>query len=340
MGLETEKITQQEYEANGVMAAPDRLTGSSAENKQIFDRFARNVLMEKFNRLIDRLSAGGSGSSGAEQIGSAAIEGLTAQTAGGQIAELQSKALHKSGAEEISGTKTFLAAPVLPEPAQAQHPATKGYADGKLALKAEKAEVYSKTEMNAAVDLAKGTVAAINGISGKAGEIIFQDSGAGTISVVADPAARTIKLAARGTAIPANHAAAHAAGGIDPISPQMIGAATANDLDTKVDAHNQAADAHSAYLAKKSITYAATLTAAGWSGSAAPYTQTVTAAGITANDAPLADVVLSADAAAAMAQLEAWGMIGRITTGAGIITATCYEEKPAVDLNLTMKVVG
>jgi hypothetical protein len=80
------------------------------------------------------------------------------------------------------------------------------------------------------------------------------------------------------------------------------------------------------------------LPASGWSASA-PYTQTVNAAGMLTTDAPLADVVLSATAATAKAQLEAYGYIGRIDTGSGQITVTCYEDKPAVDLTLVLKVV-
>lgn len=84
-------------------------------------------------------------------------------------------------------------------------------------------------------------------------------------------------------------------------------------------------------------TYIATLSTS-WSGSG-PYTQTVSVAGILATDNPLADVVLSDTAATAQAQLEAWGCVGRITTAAGSITATCYDSKPTTAIPIQLKVV-
>ncbi len=86
------------------------------------------------------------------------------------------------------------------------------------------------------------------------------------------------------------------------------------------------------------LTFTANLPANGWSGTA-PYTQTVAVAGLLETDIPLVDVVLSETAATAKAQLEAYGCIGRIDTVAGQLTVKCYEDKPAVDLTLVLKVV-
>ena len=36
---------------------------------------------------------------------------------------------------------------------------------------------------------------------------------------------------------------------------------------------------------------------------------------------------------------EAWGFVGRVTAGNGQITAYCYEDKPAVNLPVILKVV-
>lgn len=87
------------------------------------------------------------------------------------------------------------------------------------------------------------------------------------------------------------------------------------------------------------FTLSATLTAAGWTGEAAPYTQTVTVTGITAAMNPLVDVVLSDDTETALAQLEGWGYVSSIVTGAGNITARCLEDKPTVDIEIQLKVV-
>lgn len=87
------------------------------------------------------------------------------------------------------------------------------------------------------------------------------------------------------------------------------------------------------------FTLSATLTAAGWTGDAAPYTQTVTVTGITTAMNPLVDVVLSDDTETALAQLEGWGYVSSIVTGAGNITARCLEDKPTVDIEIQLKVV-
>ena len=91
--------------------------------------------------------------------------------------------------------------------------------------------------------------------------------------------------------------------------------------------------------ADKSVERTGTLLSTGWTGSG-PYTQTVSVSGVTAADKPIIDVVLSSGTETAIAELEAWGMVSKIETGAGSITATCLEEQPEVDLNLQIKVVG
>lgn len=84
--------------------------------------------------------------------------------------------------------------------------------------------------------------------------------------------------------------------------------------------------------------YAATLLAEDWSATA-PYTQTVEVEGVLGTDTPLVDVVLSDDAEDAVAELEAYGLVGRLDTDEDEITVTCYEDVPEVDLTLALKVV-
>ena len=92
--------------------------------------------------------------------------------------------------------------------------------------------------------------------------------------------------------------------------------------------------------AARTASYSATLTASGWSASA-PYQQTVSAEGILATDDPFVDVDMSGASGAAQgtALTEAWGFVGRVTAGNGQITAYCYEDKPAVNLPVILKVV-
>lgn len=84
--------------------------------------------------------------------------------------------------------------------------------------------------------------------------------------------------------------------------------------------------------------FTAVLSAAGWTA-AAPCTQTVAIPGMLATDTPLVDVRLSDVTATALAELEAYGLLGRIDTEDGQVTCTCYEDKPGVDLTLALKVV-
>ena len=49
------RITEEEMNEQGVIAAPDILNGTPAQNKAIFDRLIRNVVAEAFNSLAEEL---------------------------------------------------------------------------------------------------------------------------------------------------------------------------------------------------------------------------------------------------------------------------------------------
>ena len=86
--------------------------------------------------------------------------------------------------------------------------------------------------------------------------------------------------------------------------------------------------------------YTATLLGAGWS-TGVPHTQTVAVEGILATDNPFVDVDMSGatTGAAGTALSDAWTLVGRVEAGAGSITAHCYDDAPAVDIPLILKVV-
>ena len=86
--------------------------------------------------------------------------------------------------------------------------------------------------------------------------------------------------------------------------------------------------------------YTATLLGAGWSAGV-PHTQTVAVEGILATDNPFVDVDMSGatTGAAGTALSDAWTLVGRVEAGAGSITAYCYDDAPAVDIPLILKVV-
>lgn len=96
MAIKDRKITEAGIAAHGVVSAPDRLTGTAAENKKIFDKLVRNVVAECVNGLIDELSSTEEGSSGAEQIGICEVKGLK----GGNIREMLESL--KKGMDELS----------------------------------------------------------------------------------------------------------------------------------------------------------------------------------------------------------------------------------------------
>lgn len=75
MALKDRKITEAAISANGVVSAPDRLRGTAAENKKVFDQLIRMVVAECVNGIVDELT----GENGAEQIGMKPIEGLAGE---------------------------------------------------------------------------------------------------------------------------------------------------------------------------------------------------------------------------------------------------------------------
>lgn len=71
MALSDYKIQPGQITSKGVIAAPDKLTGTAAENKAVFDRLIREVVAQAVNGLVDGLTA----RTGAGEIG-AAVSGL------------------------------------------------------------------------------------------------------------------------------------------------------------------------------------------------------------------------------------------------------------------------
>lgn len=55
MALNEYKISAEEISEKGVVAAPDKLSGTARENKELFDRLIREMVAEKINGLIDQI---------------------------------------------------------------------------------------------------------------------------------------------------------------------------------------------------------------------------------------------------------------------------------------------
>ena len=84
MSIQEQKITEAAIAANGVQSQPDKLNGTAAQNKKVFDNLVTAVVREKFNALLDELT----GAAAAAQLGITTIPGFSAdniQTALEQI---------------------------------------------------------------------------------------------------------------------------------------------------------------------------------------------------------------------------------------------------------------
>ena len=90
--------------------------------------------------------------------------------------------------------------------------------------------------------------------------------------------------------------------------------------------------------AEKSMTVLATLTSAGWVGSAAPYTQTVTIAGMTASANGLVQLSQSANQAARNAASVA--RLNPTAQAENSITITADGTKPTVDIPIAVLILG
>ena len=86
MSIQEQKITEAAIAANGVQSQPDKLTGTAAQNKKVFDALVTAVVKERFNALLDELT----GTGAAAQLGITTIPGFSAgniQTALEQIVQ-------------------------------------------------------------------------------------------------------------------------------------------------------------------------------------------------------------------------------------------------------------
>lgn len=87
----------------------------------------------------------------------------------------------------------------------------------------------------------------------------------------------------------------------------------------------------------KTIAKTATLTAAGWSASA-PYTQSVTVSGLTDTKRAMAYPVYGSNTATNLSLKEACGMVSFASRSGSVLTFTCLEDKPTVDIPITVEV--
>ena len=84
MSFSDNRITDAQIAASGVQSQPNKLAGTAAENKAVFDALVENVVKAALNGLIDELL----GSTAAAQLGIAAIPGYSAGTVQAALEEI------------------------------------------------------------------------------------------------------------------------------------------------------------------------------------------------------------------------------------------------------------
>lgn len=87
----------------------------------------------------------------------------------------------------------------------------------------------------------------------------------------------------------------------------------------------------------KTVSVSATLTVAGWTGSA-PYVQSVTITGLTDAKKAMAYPVYGSGTATNLTLKEACGMVSFASRSGSTLTFTCLEDKPTVDIPITVEV--
>ena len=77
MAISDHKIKESDYTGRDVVSAPDRLTGTPRENKLVFDRLTKQIIIPALNALIDELTGSGASSVGTSVSG---VAGTDVQT--------------------------------------------------------------------------------------------------------------------------------------------------------------------------------------------------------------------------------------------------------------------
>ena len=202
-----------------------------------------------------------------------------------------------------------------------------GIVDNAEKLEGHAASYFAQATHSHAIADVNGLQAALNA-TGDMKKSVYDADGDGVVDNAKKLDGRTLAQFA-----PAQHS--HDMSQVSGLSSALMGKADAAHSHEIADVNGlQAALDGKATAAL----YTLTLPSTGWTGDAAPYAQEVTVTGITAADTPLVDIVQTGTEVTDEPMREAWGVVTRIVSGAGKITAYA-SEKPAVNIPIQLKVV-
>lgn len=316
--MSLEHITAEQIAQYGVVAAPDKLTGRPAQNKAIFDRLVRELVAEVVNDIIDEAN----NLTAAEAPRAEAEQGRVAAEAARVTAE-QGRASAETGREQAEeGRRTAEQARVAAEQGRAAAEQSRASAE-------DTRESQEAARQNAEAARAAAEQERVNTNTGIVAQATQQATAAGQSATAAAGSAQT---AAQQAAL-----AQQAAGGAATAAASQLTGQMAGYVSDAQEAAQDAADAATA-ISAYGTEVPVTLTAAGWTGAAAPYAQTVAVAGLLANS--YGDIGPANSATAAQRAAYRAALIAVTAQADGSVTLVADGDKPAVDIPAVVRFGG
>lgn len=330
------KITDAQMTAYGVTSAPDKLTGTAAENKALFDRLIRQVVAARYNALVDALQA----VTGAGEIG-AGVDGIDGSTVQAILTAL--KALRDSDVSGQGATNTSVQSAL-------ENRYTKDQTDTLLSAKFDtvKANELVKTiQFNGdtgvftittqggivtTIDTLLEKVPAAFSLEGNKLVLTLEDGTkqeADLSAFIDTYKSEAISAAAADATTKANTAQSNAVASAKTYTDTEIG-----KVNTNVSANTSAISTLTTNKANKATSVTATILAANWSDTS--YILSVTGVTETSNQEILPAIDITAE------QLEAL-QAANIQDGgqaAGSITLKAFGDVPTIDIPVRVIVRG
>ena len=316
--MSLEHITAEQISQYGVVAAPDKLTGRPAQNKAIFDRLVRELVAEVVNDIID------------EANNLASAETPRAEAEQGRVAAEAARVTAEQGRASAENTRMSQeAARVAAEQARVAAEQGRATAEQSRVSAEDTRESQETARQNAEAERQAAEQARVNTNTGIVAQATQQATAAGQS---ANAAAGSAQTAAQQAALAQQAAGSAATAAASQLTGQMAG--YVSDAQEAAQDAADAATAISAYGTEVAVT----LTAAGWTGAAAPYAQTVAVAGLLANS--YGDIGPANSATAAQRAAYRAALIAVTAQADGSVTLVADGDKPAVDIPAVVRFGG